>query len=126
MQNCSEDIDKLDNNTFTCFRCGVCCRKFQVRLNRDEAERIAGKLKMSRAEFLNTYIDRRWPGITSYLIRQINGACAFLKQDGKNQPATCLIHPFRPSSCRDWLAGPDKPECQEGLENMTGQPENCR
>jgi Fe-S-cluster containining protein len=111
-------ISNKDNTPLVCFRCGICCRKFQVRLDQRECQRIARKLNISWTEFLDTYIDPRWPGTRSYLICQVNGACVFLQQNEKDQIATCLIHPFRPESCHDWLAGIDKLECIEGLENM--------
>lgn len=121
MKKNSNSINKQDNTPLVCFRCGICCRKFQIRVNQQEAMQIARKLNILWTEFVTNYIDPRWPGTRSYLLRQVNGACVFLQQVDKSQVATCLIHPFRPESCRSWQAGLDKPECKEGLDNMKAE-----
>jgi hypothetical protein len=108
-------IHKQKGFTVPCFRCGVCCSKYQVRLTLEEAQRIAAELQITWDEFVNVYLDLRWPGTESFLLRQGNRGCIFLKQGKGESIASCLIHSFRPSSCRDWAPGLNRPECLEGL-----------
>jgi hypothetical protein len=99
----------------TCFRCGVCCRKYQVRIKSAEAQAIAQKLKIRFTEFLREYTDPRWPDSNSFLIRHRNGACIFLDSKTGKKESRCLVHSCRPQDCRDWVADLDRPECQAGL-----------
>ena len=99
---------------FSCFRCGICCRSYQARLSLGEAKRIAGELGITWNEFHERYLDHRWPGTESFLLRHRRGACLFLKREQRNM-FSCLIHSFRPSSCQEWMSGLERPECQEGL-----------
>jgi len=103
-----------------CRRCGECCRRYQVRLDLAEAGRIAGRLGLPVAEFRDRYADRRWPGQSSLLLRQENGACPFLERPAGNGDELCAIHDFKPASCREWAAGPDRPECRAGLARRPG------
>ena len=104
----------------TCFRCGICCRRYQVRLSLTEARRIAHELGMSWDDFASQYLDKRWPGTKSLLLRQSHGACPFLEQEEDSAIASCRIHAFRPSSCREWAPGVHRPECQQGLAQYWG------
>ncbi len=61
-----------------CFRCGVCCTRYQVRLSLVEARQIADELGFDWDEWLDRYVDQRWPGTDSFLLRHCNGACVFL------------------------------------------------
>jgi hypothetical protein len=103
-----------------CFRCGVCCVEYQPRLDLAEAGRIAHEMGMSLDEFLNKYADKRWPGTQSFLLRKRRGACVFLKHMLDSKQSVCIIHPFRPSSCRKWVADWHQRECQEGLTKCWG------
>lgn len=103
-----------------CFCCGVCCAKYQPRLDLAEARRIANALGLKLEEFLKNYADKRWPGTKSFLLRKRCGSCIFLKKMPNRKEALCLIHPFRPSSCREWVAGLHQRECQEGLAKCWG------
>ncbi len=98
-----------------CFRCGVCCRKYQVRLTRSEIAPIARQLKISEAEFIRKYTDPRWPGEASFLIVHRKGSCAFLNEVTGNRTTICSIHPYRPKDCRDWYPDINKSECSQGL-----------
>lgn len=104
----------------TCFRCGVCCTKYQVNLSMVEARHIADELGIEWNKFLEEHTDHSWPGTYSLLLRQVNGACIFFKQVDECRKATCLIHTFRPASCRDWTPGMQRRECQEGLTKYWG------
>lgn len=99
----------------TCFRCGICCTKYQVNLSFTEARKIADKLEIEWDKFIKEYTDHRWPGTSTLLLKHKNGACIFLRktQDGKDE--TCKIHSFKPLSCIDWTSGIFRKECQEGL-----------
>jgi Fe-S-cluster containining protein len=96
-----------------CFRCGQCCRCYQVLLEQGEAERLAEHLGLDMAELKALYADARWPGRDKYLLRQEAAGCPFLRQQG--QQFLCSIHDIKPQSCRDWTAGLGRRECREGL-----------
>ena len=103
-----------------CLRCGECCRRYQVRLDLPEAERIAGELGLALDAFRERYADRRWPGEKSILVCQENGCCPFLDLSGESGNDLCAIHSFKPSSCREWTPGLDRRECQAGLARRWG------
>ena len=100
-----------------CFRCGVCCIKFQAPLNPDEVQRVAAFLGIQADEFIRRFTDPRWQGKEKLLLHT-NGACSFLNRDTSGKISDCLIHQVRPAACRDWVAGPDKRECREGLSQI--------
>jgi len=103
-----------------CLRCGECCRRYQVRLDLPEAERIAGELGLALDAFRERYADRRWPGEKSILVCHENGCCPFLDRSGESGDELCVIHTFKPSSCREWTPGLDRRECQDGLARRWG------
>lgn len=107
--------DKPEEACISCFRCGICCTKYQVNLSLVEAQNISGELGLTRDKFLAEYVDPRWPGTYSFLLRHVNGACIFFRQAAGCKEATCIIHSFKPASCIDWMPGLHKRECQEGL-----------
>jgi Fe-S-cluster containining protein len=116
----AEISDDLNDTPVFCFRCGVCCRKYQVRLDIVEARRIADELGISWSEFKDGYLDNRWPGAESFLLRHDTKGCIFLEQDKGSGIASCSIYPARSSSCRDWTPEWDKSECQQGLSAFWG------
>ncbi len=129
----NEYADGPQNPEFACFMCGMCCSRYQVRLSLLEARQICERLDMSWKDFLDRCTDPRWPGESSLLLVQKNGGCVFLKRSFGEKTALCRIHEFKPSSCREWTAGPFRRECREGLEkywglgvdsegNVTGEP----
>jgi len=99
----------------TCFRCGMCCRKYQVRVDMVEARRISDDLGINWNEFKDKYLDCRWPGAESFLFRHNEGGCVFLEHKKGEPLSKCLIHAIRPSSCRDWIPDWHRTECREGL-----------
>jgi Fe-S-cluster containining protein len=101
--------------SFQCFLCGVCCTRYQVRIELSEAKNIAKHLNLSLPEFLNTYTDSRWPGENTFLISHRNGKCIFLESTQATKITKCSIHSFRPQDCRNWTSEINKPECQKGL-----------
>ena len=98
-----------------CFRCGVCCTRHQVRLGLIEAQQIADKLCFNWDEWLDLFVDRRWPVTDSFLLCHSNGACVFLAQTEDSNVTLCLIQSFKPSACREWTPSIYQRDCQEGL-----------
>ena len=111
----NELIATQENGYFPCFRCGMCCVVYQVSLSLGEARRIADELAVTWDEFKLRYLDDRWPGTDSFLVRQTSSGCVFLEREGPVL-TSCRIHRFRPSSCRDWTPGTYRRECKEGLK----------
>ena len=102
------------NTEITCFRCGECCRKYQVLLEREELRRLADYLHISASEFIEKYSDPCWPGTIKYLVRQVEGACPFLRGDDKE--FLCSVHVVKPGACRAWAASQSQRECRQGLK----------
>jgi Fe-S-cluster containining protein len=103
-----------------CFRCGVCCTKYQVRLNLVEARKIANELRLAWDEWLDLYVDQSWPGTNSLLLRQCKGGCVFLEQIKGSNMTRCVIQHFKPSSCREWIPNLYQRECQQELTQCWG------
>jgi Fe-S-cluster containining protein len=102
-----------------CRRCGVCCTLHQAFVKPDEIQRIAAFLGMGAAEWERTYADPRWEYSDYSLIRQEDGACAFLTHEGGI--AACRIHQVKPACCTDWAPGPENKECRLGMEKEKGE-----
>lgn len=107
----------IDPEELSCFRCGICCNVYQVRINRAEATLIAHSMGIDYWEWVGRYCDARWPDPRSHLIRHDDKGCVFL-QDAGPDGALCGIYAVRPYSCRAWGAGVFKPACQEGLRRF--------
>jgi Fe-S-cluster containining protein len=100
--------------TMACRRCGVCCTRHQAFVTPMDIDRIVNYLGITVNDWEELYDDSRWQYSEYRLIRHVNGACAFLRYEGGL--ATCLIHEVKPECCVNWKPGPDKKECQEGIE----------
>lgn len=100
---------------FPCFRCGICCSGYQVQMNLTETRELAGYLGLGWQEFIDSYLDPRWPGIDTRVLRQSAGRCIFLDQPADSVFGLCRIQEFKPTSCRAWTAGLDRRECRQGL-----------
>ena len=107
-------------STIACFRCGVCCTRYQPPITLAEARTIATALGISLDAFLDRYIDDSWPGFEYYLLDTYEEACVFLEYDKESKVASCRIHPVRPQACREWAASLSRKECQEGLVRYWG------
>ena len=108
--------EDTEEKEFNCFLCGICCTKYHVHVTLPEAHRIAAELGLIWGEWLDKYIEPRWPGYDSCLLRRKeNGSCLFLEEVAGSKLYRCQIHPFRPSSCREWSPGLHRTECQQGL-----------
>ncbi len=79
----------------------------------EEIQRIITFLGITSDEWKKSYDDPRWKSNEYRLIRQVNGACSFLRHD--NGLATCAIYPVRPACCADWEPDLGKKECREGM-----------
>lgn len=106
---------EADSSEFRCVLCGICCSVYQVCISHEEAASIAAHMSMDFYEWVGMFCDPRWHDARSYLIRHDVGRCIFLRRGENRRIATCGIYQFRPSSCRDWEASLNKPECIEGL-----------
>ncbi len=96
-----------------CFRCGVCCVKWQPLLGPQELKRLAAELGVTVRTFKKRYtrpypLRRGW-----HQLRTGERGCIFLTFEGNR--AGCAIHSIRPQVCRDWAADLGKTECQQGL-----------
>ena len=107
-------------STIACFRCGVCCTRYQPPVTLAEVKTIATALGISLDAFLDRYIDDSWPGSEYYLLDTYDEACVFLEYDEESKVASCRIHPVRPQACRKWAASLSRKECQEGLVRYWG------
>jgi Fe-S-cluster containining protein len=97
-----------------CRRCGVCCTRHQAFVTPEDIDRIIQHLGITVSEWNERYDDQRWQYSQYRLIRQVNGACAFLTYD--KGLSTCAIHAVKPACCAKWQAGSDKKECREGVK----------
>ena len=98
-----------------CFRCGICCTRYQPRLSPEEVKTIAETLGLSIEDFLYRYAQSTKVG---YLLRQSENGCVFVSWEEDNARASCSIYPFRPESCRNWVPSLSRPECREGLTRL--------
>jgi len=99
-----------------CFRCGICCTRYQPQLTPQEVRRIAKSLSLSVDDFLARYAQATAIG---YLLKQSAKGCVFLTwESGKTH---CEIYRVRPKSCYDWTASPSQPECRQGLARLKTQ-----
>ena len=103
-----------------CFRCGVCCTRYQVRLSLTEARQIANELCLTWDEWLDLYVDQSWPGTDSLLLRRCKGGCVFLEDIKGSNATRCIIQPVKPSSCRESRPSWYQRECQQGLAQRWG------
>ena len=107
-------------DTIACFRCGVCCTRYQPSLTSAEARSIAAAMGLTLDTFLERYTNDSWPGRDSYLLDIYHDACIFLERSEGSKIASCRIHQIRPQACREWLPGLSRKECQQGLEQYWG------
>jgi Fe-S-cluster containining protein len=122
------------NSSVPCFLCGVCCSKFHVRIEFNEAHRIAEKIGVTWEYFLENHTEPSWPGVNSFLMKRRDGKCLFLTNGPQPGSLVCSIHTFKPASCTEWNSNMLRRECQEGLAkywdltvdasgNLVGPPE---
>lgn len=83
----------LNKKTFRCKRCGECCKKCIIVLNKSDIKRIK-KVGYREEEFLE--IDAGGKPI----LRHINGKCVFLEKE--NNKYSCKIYAIRPTVCKKY------------------------
>lgn len=87
--------------TFSCQRCGACCRwPGSVLMDEADIDAAAAALGLSSETFIaeHTVLARNRAQLT--LREKTDGACEFLNPDG-----SCLIYAARPKQCRDFPHG---------------------
>lgn len=112
---CKGENAEKETGIFPCFHCGVCCTGRQVRLDLMEVRRLCDGLGLHWYVFLSNYIDPRWSGYDSFLLRQRDGACILLNNTDIPYCKVCIAHMFKPSACREWSPSLFRRECQQGL-----------
>jgi len=100
---------------FPCFRCGICCSRYQIFMSLAEAQIIAEKIGITLDAFVDYYLDPRWPGSETIVIRNIGSKCPFLDQQSDSIFGLCRIHEVKPFCCRQWQASRGRKECRQGL-----------
>jgi Fe-S-cluster containining protein len=82
---------------FECDRhCGQCCKKFIIRVNREEVEKIR-KLGYKDEDFL----DRDLSYTHKFILKLDDNGCVFLKKH-KDGRYSCVIYEDRPKICRQY------------------------
>lgn len=99
-----------------CFRCGICCARYQPPLTNDDIDRIASAMEISRLKCIAKYAVKV-PIKEGYLLRHAKEGCVFLAWDADRR-ARCTVYRARPKACREWTPSLAKPECTEGLARI--------
>jgi hypothetical protein len=76
-----------------CLGCANCCKTTSPIFRDVDVRRIANKLKVQEARFIQTYLRMDEDG--DWVLK--NSPCAFLGSDNK-----CGIYEFRPQACREY------------------------
>ena len=97
-----------------CLCCGICCTRWQPQIDGEEAGTIAQGLGISLEEFYQYYVEENPRRLGICLLRRDEKGCIFLQYEGEQ--ASCIIHPFKPTACRQWMPSLSRPECKEGLK----------
>ena len=104
-----------------CLRCGNCCTQHPAFASPEEIRRINIYLGITIDTWHQRYAGEGPDYHSHFPIRQINGACVFLKKYGVKY--SCDIQPVKPDCCIDWIPSLDKKECREGFDKSIGDSE---
>ena len=97
-------FESNSDSSFTCRRCGECCRwEGAVKITGDEVDAIAAFLDMSVEEFLEHHTRLTPDRQHLSLIEKANGECEYLTTASDGLPA-CAIEPVKPRQCREFPA----------------------
>ena len=97
--------------TVPCFRCGLCCIGFLVKLSGKDINLLSRGLGISKADLMRKCV-RKTP--VGPVLRQNGDDCVFLTHDARNATG-CIAYAFRPEVCRSWVPSLFRQECQEGM-----------
>jgi Fe-S-cluster containining protein len=111
-----KEITITEQSPIPCFRCGICCTRYQAPLTPEDIDNIASALGMSRSRFVSKYAVKVATK-EGYLLKRTEKGCIFLAWDADGK-ARCTIYPARPKACRGWSPSLAKPECLEGLAKL--------
>ena len=111
-----KEITIAEQTPIPCFRCGVCCTRYQPPLTPQDIDNIASALGISRSKCISRYA-LKVPIKEGYLLKRTEKGCILLAWDADGK-ARCTIHPSRPKACRGWTPSLSKPECLEGLAKL--------
>jgi Fe-S-cluster containining protein len=115
-----KEITVTEQTPIPCFRCGICCTRYQPALAIEEINNIASALGISPSKRVSNYTVKVPMIREGHLLKRTNKDCVFLTWD-VNGRASCTIHPRRPKACREWTPSLSKPECLEGLAKLKSQ-----
>lgn len=111
-----DEVTAAEQAPIPCFRCGLCCIRYQPPLSPRDVRSIASALGTSRAECLSRYA-LKVPIREGYLLKRTGEGCVFLAWDA-DEKARCTVHPARPRACREWTPSLARPECREGVAGL--------
>lgn len=99
-----------DGLRFECTQCGACCtgKPGFVLFTDDEADAIAARLGVTRADFLERYTHDT-PAGRSFAERETEFGydCVFLDRESVPGAALCSVHDLRPTQCRTFPFWPE-------------------
>jgi len=119
MQDGKKHTAGQEERPIDCFRCGICCQRYQPPVTDKEIKSISNRLGMKPEEFISKCVQRA-PIKEGYLIKRTSTGCMFLTSD-EGGLTKCTIHDVRPRACREWQASLSKPECREGLGRINNE-----
>jgi len=113
------EITMTEQTPIPCFRCGICCTRYQPPLTTEDIENIASALGISLSQCISRYT-RKASIKEGYLLKHTKKGCLFLAWDADGK-ARCTIYSSRPKACREWTPSLAKPECLEGLAKLKAE-----
>ncbi|MGL4369651.1 MAG: YkgJ family cysteine cluster protein [Spirochaetota bacterium] len=91
----AKDTTSGSEYTFSCTRCGKCCREEGIVLFTKKEIRLAAELTgLSQDEFIGRYLSLTSDGYTHFVGKR--SRCAFLTKNG------CSINSVKPKQCRSF------------------------
>ena len=97
-----------------CFRCGLCCTDYLVKLSGQDIALLANWLGMTKAALSRKYVKKTPVGP---VLRQTGRECVFLSKE-ENGATGCSAYAFRPEVCRNYVPSLLRHDCQEGLRKL--------
>jgi hypothetical protein len=97
-----------------CFRCGLCCTDYLVKLSTQDIAQLARGLGIAKPALFRKYVKKTPVGP---VLRQNGRECVFLSRE-ENGATGCSAYAFRPEVCRNYLPSLLRPDCQQGLQKV--------